>query len=312
MRSNSSESGIYLGLLNSGGALSDLYFIEIILVNAHTGVLDEGIVMRRVSSIPKTNRIYKCDERTSWEKQFLAIVRESLDYQQSLEIICSCGLPINLVMDALRVYTSSESLKQVQQIQQLAKSQIGLLKTFLPHLVMLSAQMAPPADDETAPPIPTGWPAKSFCLLQKHVNDLRAVADYLQVQLSPYSSARRSGRHDETLIQLCLLVQEASGSPHWRDISDLLEAAALASGRDENWDVDRLRKVFQRFAKAWPDAYEQLQESVKLVRASLPSPGSPVKRKSCNRRRAATKRQPDWTGGVLRDPKIQRTLNGAS
>lgn len=234
----------------------------------------------------------------SWEERFQATIKESRSYQRSLEIIYSCGLGTDVILSALKAYTEVGALEQVHEVQQLAKFQLTVLSKFRRRVCVFGAEMSlmPDEDRGLIPELPIGWPVELTCKLHRQLDNLQETADELWTLLRPNRSGKGAGRNDEVLVRLCLLVRAASDSPHWRDLSDLVEAAFIASGRDETWDKDKLRKVFLRFRKTHREDFEQLQHNAERSKHTLPATGAIAVRPPVNRRRAASKRQADWMG----------------
>lgn len=102
------------------------------------------------------------------------------------------------------------------------------------------------------------------------------------------SSLRGKLRNEGELVYLCQFIQATTGRPHWADIACLLGAAFLAHGKSEDWDADSLRKIVQRFKKAYPKLYTQTRE---FVRSDLgrSAPERSARRSTRNRRISESK-----------------------
>jgi hypothetical protein len=230
-----------------------------------------------------------------WQKSFKDVLKRHPFATQSFENLKGEGFKEAALVRFLYEYSHPSSVKAQRATRKWAAA---LAK----QLAKTEKLMRKSADDleSCIDRVELGFATQLQTFSEKPtVHTLRTAAECvgnLREHYKRVSSQKGKARDEEQLVYLCLLVEGATGRPHWEDLAYLLDAAFAAHGENEDWDEDALRKVVTRFRKQHPKAYADMRN---FLVDSRQGEAKPTALKRSTRTRRANESAPSSPAGYL-------------
>lgn len=230
-------------------------------------------------------------ERSQWMPRFFKTVERDTDARDALGFLVAGGMDRQYVADSLFWYTHPASAFYQSHMSTRAKQLVPMLEAIQDPLWTL--QLALAQGDEDRITAPSAWPFAEIDEGAEAMMNAWVWATDLAHRLKPFCSAKGKSRNEEVIVRLCLEVDAITGQKHWADIAYLLDAAWRTCGEKPKWDQDGLRKVFARYQKAHPRAFNALREQANRMKGQAPPQRNAKQSRSTRNRRI---RQPKSRG----------------